>query len=140
MDHLLHADHRPHPAGLLLLHRAAAGGRGAGGEEHDAAAGEQDQAAAEHAAGKNSLPVMDDRLLIIGGEKRKEQKKKALLIEGTTLISQYFSVQFTDISEGVVLPRCTSTLCCYVLWPAPLCIAHKALYSTVLVFLCNLYI
>lgn len=32
--------------------------------------------------------------------------KKALLIEGATLISQYFFVQFTDISEGV-LPGCT---------------------------------
>ncbi len=57
MDHLLHAGHRPHPAGLLLLHRAAAGGGGTSREEPDAATGKQDQAAAEHVAGKD-LPLM----------------------------------------------------------------------------------
>lgn len=74
MDHLFHADHRPHPAGLLLLYRAAAGGRGASGEEHDASAGEQDPAAAEHAAGKNSLPMMDDRPAIMGPREAKNEK------------------------------------------------------------------
>lgn len=105
MDHLFHAGHRPHPAGLLCLHRATAGGRGASGEEHDAAAGEQDQAAAEHAAGKNSLPMMDDGTAITGPREAMSEKKR-LLIEGTTLISQCFSVQFTDISKGL-LPGCT---------------------------------
>lgn len=55
MDHLLHAGHRPHPAGLVLLHRAAAGGGGASREKFGAAPGKQDQAAAEHAAGKDLL-------------------------------------------------------------------------------------
>lgn len=76
MDHLFHADHWPHPAGLLLLHRAAAGGRGASGEEQDAAAGEQDQAAAKHAAGKNSLPMMDDSPVIMGPRKAKNDEKR----------------------------------------------------------------
>ena len=59
MDHLLHAGHRPHPAGLLLLHRAAAGGGGASREEPGSTTGKQDQAAAEHAAGKELLLMMD---------------------------------------------------------------------------------
>lgn len=59
MDHLLYAGHRPHPAGLLLLHRAAAGGGGASREEPEVATGKQDQAAAEHAAGKD-IPMMMD--------------------------------------------------------------------------------
>lgn len=59
LDHLLHAGHRPHPAGIVLLHRAAAGGRGASGEEPGAATGRPDQAAAEHAAGKNNLLNVD---------------------------------------------------------------------------------
>lgn len=59
MDHLLHAGHRPHPAGLLLLHRAAAGRGGASGEEPGAATGKQDQTAAEHAAGKDFLLMID---------------------------------------------------------------------------------
>lgn len=59
LDHLLHASHRPHPAGLLLLHWAAARGWGASGEGTDAATGRQDQAAAEHAAGKDHSLIID---------------------------------------------------------------------------------
>lgn len=51
MDHLLHAGHGPHPAGIVLLHGAASGRRREHREEPDAATGKQDQAAAEYAAG-----------------------------------------------------------------------------------------
>lgn len=65
MDHVLHAGHRPHPAGLLLLHRPPAGGRGASGEEPDAATGKQGQAAAKHAAGKDVLLLIDWRPIVL---------------------------------------------------------------------------
>lgn len=96
MDHFLHAGYRPHPAGLLLLHRAAAGGRGASGEEPDAAAGEQDQAAAKPAAGKDRSTMMDESLATMGARKKKRHYRLRAQQR-----SQSFSVQFTDISDGV---------------------------------------
>lgn len=49
--------------------------------------------------------MMDDRPAIVGPREAKNEKE-SLTIKGTTLISQYFSVPFTDISKGV-LPGCT---------------------------------
>ncbi len=102
MDHLLHAGHRPPPAGHLLLHRADAGGGGASREEPDAATGRQDQAAAEHAAGKDNPLMMDWSLTMVDQNHTVlDLGQNVCNVSGETgdlhLFISQFPVQFADI-------------------------------------------